>query len=105
MNILFWALLLSFSFTALNVFAQQGPADDRMWSRINVDQTPREPLDPNYKWDPAPYEQKFYNFGGGITVEPNFRPFPGSNTTQSELSIDVHPSDQDIIYCSANATN
>ena len=36
---------------------------------------------------------------------PNFRPFPGTNSTQSELSIDVHPLNGNIIFGSANATN
>lgn len=34
-------------------------------------------------------------------VYPNFRPFP-STTTQSELSVDVSPTDEKIIFCSAN---
>jgi len=34
-------------------------------------------------------------------VYPNFRPFP-STTTQSELSVDVSPTNEKIIFCSAN---
>ena len=40
----------------------------------------------------------------GTTVGPNFRVKPG-NTTQSELSIDVHPTNSNIVFGSANATN
>ncbi len=35
---------------------------------------------------------------------PNYRVFPGTNSTQSELSIDIHPLNPSIIFGSANAT-
>ena len=38
-------------------------------------------------------------------VSPNFRPHPTTNTTQSEMSIDVHPTDENIVFGSANASN
>ncbi len=40
-----------------------------------------------------------------LRLSQTLRPWPGSNTTQSELSIDVHPLDENIIFASANATN
>ena len=36
---------------------------------------------------------------------PNYRIFPATNTTQSELSIDIHPTNPAIIFAGANATN
>lgn len=38
-------------------------------------------------------------------VYPNTRVLPTTNTTQSELSIDMHPTNPDIIFGSANTTN
>ena len=40
-----------------------------------------------------------------LRLSQTLRPWPGSNTTQSELSVDVHPLDENIIFASANATN
>lgn len=52
----------------------------------------------------APAEQITRYFGNtDATVGPNFRVKPG-NTTQSELSIDVHPTNQSIVFGSSNAT-
>ncbi|MGQ9642968.1 MAG: hypothetical protein ACUVT3_03820, partial [Ignavibacterium sp.] len=38
-------------------------------------------------------------------VNPNFRILPSANSTQSEISIDVHPSNPNILFASANTTN
>ncbi len=54
---------------------------------------------------PAEQVPRFFDFATGITVEPNFRVHPQSNSTQSELSIDVHPTNSNIVFASANATN
>lgn len=100
-----FTLFFLFSVFSISSLAQAGSDEDKIWSKISVDPTTFGTGDPNYKWDaPAP-ETKYYFFGGsGITVNPNFRPLPTTNTTQSELSVDVHPFDENIIFCSANAT-
>jgi len=100
----FFALTLLFCFFSSSAVAQDGPTDDRIWSLVRLDPSGTGNIDPNYKWEEKTYEPRFL-FSAEATVEPNFRPWPGSGTTQSELSIDVHPLDENIIFASANATN
>jgi len=87
------------------LFSQGVQNDEKMWSKIFLDQNTIGPGDPNYKWDPPQVETKTFFFGGdGITVNPNFRPFPTTNSTQSELSVDVAPFSESIVFASSNAT-
>jgi len=88
------------------LFSQGTQDNEKIWSKIFIDQNNIDPGDPNYKWDPPKSETKTFLFsGGGITVNPNFRPLPTTNTTQSELSIDVAPFSENIVFASANTTN
>ncbi|HLG32467.1 MAG TPA: sialidase family protein, partial [Ignavibacteriaceae bacterium] len=104
---LFWVLFLNLCLLGFNTFAQDGRiADDRIWSIVNIEPVGPGQIDPNFKWDDSPKSPQHYFFeSGGITVGPNFRPRPTTNSTQSELSIDVHPSNHNIVFCSANASN
>ncbi|MCH7964315.1 MAG: T9SS type A sorting domain-containing protein [Bacteroidetes bacterium] len=80
--------------------------NDKIWSKIFIDQNTIDPGDPNYKWDPPASQTKTFLLGGsGITVNPNFRSLPTTNTTQSELSVDVAPFSENIVFASANTTN
>jgi len=92
-----------FCFFSSNLFAQDGPVDDKIWSLVRFDPSGAGNIDPNYKWEEKTYEPRIL-YSTDATVEPNFRPWPGSATTQSELSVDVHPLDENIIFASANAT-
>ncbi len=99
---LFFTLLMLTSTGSL--FAQGASWDDNIWSIVKIDATtPTKVESPN--WVPAPQIVKYYNFGEGITVFPNFRPHPTTNSTQSEMSVDVHPSNNSIVFGSANASN
>jgi len=99
----FFALVLLFCFFSSSAVAQDGQDNDKIWSLVRFEPSGSGNIDPNYKWEERTYEPRFL-FGAEATVEPNFRPWPGSNTTQSELSVDVHPLDENIIFASANAT-
>ena len=88
----------------INLFAQNNP-DDRRWSRPMIDHmasgTPQ-----NTNWQPAPQVHRKYIFDNVLTdVGPNFRPHPTTNSTQSEMSVDIHPFDDNIIFGSANASS
>ncbi len=99
---LFFALIMLTS--TGNLFAQGALADDAIWSIVNID--PNAPTKmQNPDWQPAEPIVRYFNFGDGITVFPNFRPRPTTNTTQSETSVDVHPSNNNIVFASANASN
>jgi hypothetical protein len=91
-------------FWSYAAYAQELP---KTWSRISTDEINAPvPADQNYIYNPAPQVEKTYEIRNTrAVVYPNYRPFPGSNTTQSELSIDIHPLNGNIIFCSANATN
>ncbi|MDH3268359.1 MAG: glycoside hydrolase, partial [Ignavibacteria bacterium] len=87
-----------------NIFAQGQSWDGNIWSIVNID--PNGPIkaeSPN--WVPAEQTPRFYDLGRGVTVYPNFRPHPTTNTTQSEMSVDVHPANNNIVFSSANASN
>lgn len=81
---------------------------EKIWSRIMTDGNinPVAP-DANFIWVPAKPEIKKYSLKGGTeaTVYPNYRPLPTTNSTQSELSIDVHPLNGNIVFASSNATS
>ncbi len=99
---LFFALFLLAS--AGSLFAQGALGDDRIWSIVDIDlKAPAKQEVP--VWVPADPIVRYFNLGDGVTVFPNFRPKPTTNTTQSELSVDVHPTNNNIIFASANASN
>jgi hypothetical protein len=102
---IFFSITLVLNMLVFIAYAQDNIIDEKKWTRIEIDPNKTTPVDPGYKWDNRPHEVRYYDFdGSGITVNPNFRPWPGSNTTQSELSVDVHPLDANIVFASANAT-
>ncbi|MBZ0199893.1 MAG: T9SS type A sorting domain-containing protein [Ignavibacteriaceae bacterium] len=78
----------------------------KIWSKVNFDPDAK-PFDLNgYQYIPAPDVKRFVRVGNiEAVVEPNYRPYPTNNTTQSEMSVDVHPLNADIIFGSANTTN
>jgi hypothetical protein len=105
MNKLFLFLLAGVIFSAgYFSYAQEIP---KAWSIISEDNTSNAiPTDLNYIYkEPVQTERYFDVQNGRAVVYPNYRPFGASNTTQSELSIDIHPLNDNIIFASANATN
>ncbi|MBV6513433.1 MAG: hypothetical protein FMNOHCHN_02965 [Ignavibacteriaceae bacterium] len=80
---------------------------DKKWSKISKSDIPQTvPGDANYIYIPTFYGPRFYDFGKSAgTVSANYRPFPMSNTTQSEVSVDVHPTNENIVFVSPNTTN
>jgi hypothetical protein len=101
---LFLALLIiSFSASSTILFAQDTGSDPRVWSVVKMDpNAPKWVKEPS-NWVPAEPITRYFGIADA-TVGPNFRVKPG-NTTQSELSIDVHPTNSNIVFGSANATN
>ena len=88
----------------INSFAQNSSEDPR-WSRPAIDLNSASVLQ-NPKWQPAPQVHREFQFDNVVAdVSPNFRPHPTTNTTQSEMSVDVHPTDENIVFGSANASN
>ena len=83
-------LILS-SFSSL-FFAQTDEDIRNIWSIPQIDTDPSVNELPKIDWLPAEQVERFYDFATGITVGPNFRVLPSSSSTQSELSVDVHPS-------------
>jgi hypothetical protein len=88
-----------------SLFAQETLGEEAIWSVMQIDPSAPNKIDLPNNWVPAEPISRFYDMGTGITVGPNIRPKPGTNTTQSETSIDVHPTNNQIVFCSANATN
>ncbi|MCS7053797.1 MAG: T9SS type A sorting domain-containing protein [Ignavibacterium sp.] len=83
------------------------PEDSKIWSKVEID--PKSvPLvgSSNYKYIPAePIIRKFNVDGLDVVVYPNYRVRPTTNTTQSELSIDIHPTNNSVLFAGANTTN
>ena len=80
--------------------------EDKKWSRITPDDNFVISQKSSYKYVSSPQISRSYFFGeNDATVQPNYRIFPGTNSTQSELSIDIHPLNPSILFASANATD
>ena len=102
---LFLLTILLFVSTASQLLSQSNNQNpDEMWSRIKVDPTNIIPPDPNYKYVPNPQKQIYKSKNIEAIVSPNYRIKPTTNTTQSELSIDIHPTNPNILFAGANAT-
>jgi hypothetical protein len=99
---MFFALILMTS--AESLFAQGAFGDERIWSIVALDNSAPVKVEPP-NWVPADPITKYLNLGDGITIYPNFRPKPTTNTAQSEMSVDIHPTNNNIIFASANASN
>ena len=99
---LFFALFL-FINASSSLFAQGNVNDERIWSVVQIDKNGTTKIDEPSNWVPAEPITRYFGIADA-TVGPNFRVKPG-NTTQSELSIDVHPTNSNIVFGSANATN
>lgn len=96
-------LMLFISMMTITSFAQN---EEDIWSRIKKNDVQVIPDFGDFVYVPVPQVTRYFDLKEtDATVSPNFRPWPGSNTTQSELSVDVHPTNSNIIFASANATN
>jgi hypothetical protein len=92
---------------AFTSFAQEdNSTDSRIWSKIKVDTNSGNLFfNPNYIYTEPKQVPVFYSLENSeVTVNPNYRPLPTTNTTQSETSIDIHPLNSSILFASANAT-
>jgi len=98
-------LFLLFLLSDLPVFGQQTTDDELIWSVFKPNQTSFTKTKSNSNWVPAEQTNRFYKIGPGLIVEPNLRPYPTTDSDQTEMSIDVHPSNSNIIFCSANAND
>ena len=95
-----------FGLLSSSTFAQSNVDTEIKWSRIHADKNVVPQVQSDYNYIPGPPIFQKYDFGEtDVLVMPNYRIFPGSNTTQSELSIDIHPTNSNILFAGANATN
>lgn len=87
-------------------YTQQKSVENPVWSKIYTQKETKAPENNNYRYiAPAQVPQKFRQNGIEAIISPNYRPMPTTNSTQSEMSIDLHPTNPEIIFGSANATN
>ena len=88
-NIVTMLCALFFVLSAESSLIQGQTWDENIWSIVKIDpNAPTKVESPN--WEPADQTPRFYNIGTGVTVFPNFRPHPTTNTTQSETSVDIN---------------
>lgn len=97
-------LLLIVSIT-IRTFPQSLSEEDKRWTRVIVNPDYFIPFDENYKYVEYNYYQIHKLNNVEAVVNPNFRILPSSNSTQSEISVDIHPTNPNIIFASANSTN
>lgn len=102
---LFITAILSFTFFLSNSYSQTSNEElDKKWSRIKIDEKLITPSTSDYKYIPNPYSQRYKYGQTEAIVSPNYRIKPTSNTTQSELSIDIHPTNSNIFFAGSNST-
>ena len=79
--------------------------EDKKWSRIVPDNNIVISKKSNYKYVSPPKVSRSYHFSeNDAVVQPNYRIHPTSNSTQSELSIDIHPTNPNILFAGSNGT-
>ena len=80
--------------------------DDRKWSRITKNENIVNSDKLNYKYIiPSQEIQRYTLSETDAVVIPNYRVLPTTNTTQSELSIDIHPTNPNILFAGSNGTS
>jgi hypothetical protein len=85
--------------------AQSSVNLEKKWSRVTLDKNTATNTISDYQYIQGPPVYQKYDFGEtDVLVMPNYRVWPNTNTTQSELSIDIHPTNSSILFASANAT-
>ncbi|MEB2329099.1 MAG: sialidase family protein, partial [Ignavibacteriaceae bacterium] len=95
------------------VFIAQKSADDNVVKddpRYSIIKTIPGAINTDYSDKPVDFKfsdkpRQFSNNLESITVFPNFRVLPRTNTNQSEVIITRHPTNHDIMWASSNATN
>ena len=80
-NIITMLCALFFMMSAGSVFAQGQTWDENIWSIVKADPNAPTKVEPTDWVAPEPIV-RFYNIGTGVTVYPNVRPHPTTNTTQ-----------------------
>ncbi|MEJ5263417.1 MAG: hypothetical protein WHT45_12090 [Ignavibacterium sp.] len=99
--------LIFIFFLNINISSQtEIKEEDKRWTKVTINPDNIIPTDVNYKFNEYHYYQ-FHKLNNGIeaVVNPNFRLLPSPSSTQSEISVDIHPSNPNIIFASANTTN
>lgn len=103
------AYLVLFSASLLS--QENGPVKgdemDKKWSKVTKsDLLQIHPGGGTYLYVPTLYGPRYFDFGKSAgTVSANYRPLATTNTTQSEVSVDVHPTNENLVFVSPNTTN
>lgn len=102
-----FSILLAVCVLTANIYSQnKNQVEDKIWSRIVKDPFAIVEQDPNYKYLPAPQVSRTYTIGEiDAVVQANYRILPTTTTTQSELSIDIHPTNSSILFAGSNGTS
>ncbi len=93
--------------TVFTMAQRRNTTEPKAWSRIAADTRATTALITDYtNYVQAPQVPTIHRLKGiEAIVYPNYRPWPTTNSTQSEMSIDISPANSQVIFCSANATN
>lgn len=108
-------MLFKYSYTSLIIFVAgfyglfiqaqtTNQSEDIKWSRIKSDINNFTTNLSDYKYVPISFEQSYSFDATEVSVLANYRVLPTTNTTQSELSIDIHPANPNIIFAGSNGT-
>jgi hypothetical protein len=107
-NIVTLSVLIFLCGVFLNTLTAQSnqKIEDKKWSRIIPDNKVIIPKNPDYKYISPPQESRRYLLDEtDAVVQANYRVLPTTNTTQSELSIDIHPTNPNILFAGSNGTS
>jgi hypothetical protein len=79
--------------------------EGKKWSRVSTDKNVISIQNSDYRYTPPLQVPQRYFFGEtDAVVQANYRILPTTNTTQSELTIDIHPTNPNILFAGSNGT-
>ncbi|QQS35331.1 MAG: exo-alpha-sialidase [Ignavibacteriales bacterium] len=102
-NIVALAVIVLFMFLTTLTSSQ---VEDKKWSRVSADRNNTVQQNPDYRYLPPPQiSRRYFLNETDAVVQANYRVLPTTNTTQSELSIDIHPNNPNILFAGSNGTS
>lgn len=101
-NIVAFAVMI---LSVLLISTANSQVEEKKWSRVSTDRNTTVQQNTDYRYVSPPQVSRTYFLNEtDAVVQANYRILPTTNTTQSELSIDIHPNNPNILFAGSNGT-